>query len=136
MNANADRRPLPLLTDENRAFWTGGERGSLLIARCAACRHWIHPPSPICPKCRGREVAPEAVSGKGTIATFTVNHQPWRPGMAVPYVVAIVELDEQPGLRVTTNIVGAPVESVRIGLRVAVKFEPVEDVWLPFFVPE
>ncbi|HKY90021.1 MAG TPA: zinc ribbon domain-containing protein, partial [Nevskiaceae bacterium] len=83
----ADRRPLPQLTPENRAFWTGGEHGRLMIHRCEACGHWIHPPSPICPHCRARDVSPHAASGRGTVATFTVNHQPWRPTMAVPFVV-------------------------------------------------
>jgi uncharacterized OB-fold protein len=135
MNADADRRPLPLLTPDNRAFWTGGEHGQLLIHRCRACAHWIHPPAPICPQCRGREVAPQPASGRGVVATFTINVQPWRPGMTVPYVVAIVELDDQPGLRLTTNLVNVAPQDVRIGQRVKVLFEPHEDVWLPLFEP-
>lgn len=133
--ATADRRPLPLLTPENRAFWTGGEHGKLMIARCTPCGHWIHPPSPICPKCRAREVAPQAASGFGVVATYTINMQPWRPTLAVPYVVAIVELDEQPALRLTTNLVRIAPERVRIGQRVKVVFEQHEDVWLPLFEP-
>lgn len=134
--AAADARPLPQLTPENRAFWTGGEHGRLMIARCTACRHWIHPPSPICPRCRGREVSPEAASGRGVVATFTINVQPWRPAMEVPYVVAIVELDEQPGLRLTTNLVRIAPDAVRIGQRVKVVFEQHDDVWLPMFEPD
>ena len=67
------------------------------MLRCRACRHWIHPPAPICPACLARDVAPEAVSGRARVATFTVNHQPWIPGFDPPYLVAIVELDEQRG---------------------------------------
>ena len=52
-----------------------------------------------------------------------------------PYVIAIVELDEQPGLRLTTNIVNCPVEAVHIGMRVRVLFDHREDVWLPLFEP-
>jgi len=65
--------------------------------------------------------------------TFTVNHHAWFPGQQVPYVLAIVELEEQPGLRLTTRLVGLEPEEVRIGLPVRVRFEQVEDVWLPLF---
>lgn len=75
------------------------------------------------------------MSGLGTVATCTVNHQAWRPGLTVPYSVAIVELDEQPGLRLTTNIVGCDPQAVYIGQRVRVQFEQQEDVWIPLFTP-
>lgn len=128
-------RPLPLLTEANRHFWTGGAAGELRFLRCADCHHYLHPPAPICPQCHSRKLAPQAVSGLGRVATFTINHQAWRPGMAVPYVVAIVELDEQKALRLTTNIVHCAVEAVHIGQRVRVVFEQHEDVWLPLFEP-
>jgi uncharacterized OB-fold protein len=80
------------------------------------------------------------VSGRARIATFTVNHQPWMPGPALPYVVAIVEIDEQPDVRLMTNVVGCPPEAVRIGMPVRVVFEhhpdPDGDVWLPLFEPD
>ena len=127
--------PLPLLTNENRHFWTGGADGKLLILRCAACGWYLHPPAPICPQCLSSELAPQAVSGSGTVATFTINHQPWQPGVKLPYVVAIVELGEQKALRLTTNIINCPVDAVHIGQRVRVVFEQHEDVWLPLFEP-
>jgi uncharacterized OB-fold protein len=131
----ADTRTLPAITPENAAFWRGGESGRLLIARCADCGLYIHPPRPVCRNCLSRNVGPAHISGEGTIATYTVNHQAWRPGMRVPYVVAIVELDEQSGLRLTTNIVNVAPDAVRIGQRVRVVFERQDDVWLPFFEP-
>ena len=76
------------------------------------------------------------MSGRGTVATFTVNHQPWEPGLTVPYVVAIVELVEQAGLRLTTNIVNCPPEQVRIGMPVRLTFVRDEDVYLPMFAPD
>ncbi len=107
----------------------------LRILRCADCGHWLHPPAPICPQCLNRAVQPQPVSGFATIEAVTVNHQPWAPGLDVPYVIAIVGLDEQKGLNLTTNIVGVPVDSVHIGQRVRVVFEAREDVWLPVFTP-
>jgi uncharacterized OB-fold protein len=99
----------------------------------------VHPPSPICPVDHGKDLKPEAVSGRGTVAAFTVNHQPWIPGMDVPYVIALVEIEEQPSLRVQTNIIGCAPDEVRIGMPVEVTFEhrpdPNGDVWLPLFRP-
>lgn len=58
-------RVLPRLTDENRHFWTGGERGQLCVLRCQACGYWIHPPSPRCPQCLSKELEPDVLSGVG-----------------------------------------------------------------------
>lgn len=131
-----DFRVLPQVTDLNRHFWTGGEHGELRFLRCTACRHWIHPPQPICPACLGRDLAVEAVSGRATVSTFTVNHQRWIPGFEPPYLVAIVELPEQAGLRLTTNLVNCPIDAARIGMPVRVVFEERDGVWLPLFEPD
>lgn len=126
-------RKLPALTSDNRAFWQGGAEGRLLIHHCDACARFFHPPAPICPRCLSLEVAPRAVSGHATVVTCTVNHQPWRADLQAPYVVAIVELADQEGLRFLTNIVGTEPDRVAIGMRVRVRFEQVEDVWIPLF---
>ena len=129
-------RLLPALKAETEHFWRGGARGELVFLRCSACATYIHPPAPVCPVCLGRDHEPAAVSGRGEVVTFTINHQPWNPTVEVPYVIAIVELDEQKGLRLATNIVGCPPEEVRIGMRVRVTFLEREDVWLPLFEPD
>jgi uncharacterized OB-fold protein len=130
-----DFRILPGVGDDNGFFWTSGADGRLRFLRCQACGYWIHPPSPLCPMCHSRDVVPEAVGGRAEVHTFTVNHQAWIPGFDPPYVVAIVELPEQEGLRLTTNLVGVAPDEVRIGLPVTVVFEQWDDVWLPLFQP-
>lgn len=127
----------PLLTDVNREYWTGGIEGELRILRCQSCGFWNHPPKLICRRCWSRELRPEAVSGKGTVATYTINHQQWSPlATPDPYVIAIVELPEQEGLRQITNIVNCPVDRVHIGMPVHVVFEPLADVAVPLFEPD
>jgi uncharacterized protein len=128
-------RKLPLITPETAAFWQGGRAGRLMIHHCGHCSRWFHPPAPVCPHCNSLDVAPKRVSGRGRVATFTVNHQAWTPELTQPYVVAIVDLDEQPGLRLLSNVVGLPPEQVHVGLPVQVRFEHHEDVWLPLFEP-
>lgn len=138
MNAGASSPPprkLPALTPETEAFWTGGKDGVLLIQRCTSCGLYQHPPLPICSACRTETVAPQVVSGKGKVKTYTVNHQQWLPGLAEPFVIAAIELDEQEELYVFSNIL-APPDEVRSGMRVKVCFEHHEDVWLPMFAPE
>ena len=125
--------PTPQVNDDNRAFWTGGRDGELQIARCRACGFYIHPPTPRCPQCLSDDVAPEAVSGRGRIYSYTINHRVWVPGSEVPYIVAIVELDEQPGLRLFTNIVDCPLDQVAIDLPVQVEFRERGEAHLPVF---
>jgi uncharacterized OB-fold protein len=131
-------RMLPKLHEHNRAFWTGGADGQLLIDRCTQCALWVSPPAADCPDCGGALV-PRAVSGHGTVFTYTVNYQPFNPAVPVPYVIAIVELAEQPDLRIASNIVDCEPDSVYIGLPVEVRFERHEidgdSAFVPVFAP-
>ena len=133
--ASTPRKHLPALTPENEFSWKAGEGQHLLFMRCGPCGFRVHPPLPICPRCQSRDVAAQPVSGLATVQSITINRQVWEPGLEAPYVIAIVELDEQPGLRLTTNVVNCPVEAVHIGMRVRVLFDHREDVWLPLFEP-
>jgi uncharacterized OB-fold protein len=127
-------RVLPVLDSDNEFFWTSGADGVLRFLACAMCEYLIHPPRPYCPRCGSRDVAPRAVSGRGTVHTFTINHQPW-DGTHELYVIAIVSIDEQPDVRLTTNIVDCEPDDVAIGMRVEVVFAEHDDVWLPLFRP-
>lgn len=133
-------RILPRLDDRNRHFWTGGAQGQLRFLRCEECGTLVHPPAPLCPVDHSKHLQPTPVSGRATLATFTVNHQAWMPGPELPYIVAIVEIEEQPSLRLTTNLVGCAPEDARIGMPVRVIFEhhpdAVGDVWIPLFEPD
>jgi acetyl-CoA acetyltransferase len=94
----------------------------------------LHPSQELCPTCGG-EVSAQAVTGDATVVAVTVNHQKWVPELAVPYVVAVVALDEDPSVRLTTNIVGCEPSEVAVGTTVRVEFRQVEQVWIPVFRP-
>lgn len=132
---DAPIRPLPQLTPWNEWFWKSGEEGILRFPRCPVCETWIHPQQALCPVCRDGVPEPTAVAGTGTVIAVTVNVQPWLPGFAPPYVIAVVSLDEDPALRLTTNIVGCAPEEVHIGQRVGVEWDHQADVWVPVFHP-
>jgi len=132
---NAPGRPLPLLTETNRFFWTSGADGTLRFLRCSACRTYAHPPQPVCRSCGATALAPEAVSGRATVVGWTVNHQPWHPAFAPPYVIAVVAMAEDADVRLTTNLVEVDHDAVSIGMEVEVVFHPDDEVWLPLFRP-
>ncbi len=128
-------RPLPLVTLENEFFWRSGADGLLRFAECRSCAALLHPPQPVCRYCRGNDIGVRAVSGYATLIGFTVNHRFSLPGLPAPYVVAQVAIEEDPRVRLTTNIVGCDPESLELGMRTAVVFEQAGDVWLPLFTP-
>jgi uncharacterized OB-fold protein len=131
--ASSAGRLFPAITGMNRHFWCGGADGRLHILRCGDCGRWIHPYAARCPACRSAKIAPEEVSGRGRVVGFSINHQAWIPGLEVPYAVAIVELEEQSGLRLMSDLPRIPVDAVRIGLPVKVYFEPHGEIFLPLF---
>lgn len=128
-------RPLPQLTPATGWFWTSGADGRLRVQGCTKCSKLVHPPVPVCPSCRSRESAPVEVSGRATVVGVTVNAHRWLPDFDPPYAIAVVALEEDPSVRLTTNVVGCDATEVRIGQVVTVRFEQHEDVWLPLFEP-
>ncbi len=132
---DSPHKMLPLPDADSRFFWEAGRDGVLRILGCNSCDHLIQPPTPVCPKCLGRDVAPRDMSGRGKVWSFTVNVHPWFPDMKLPYILASVELDEQPGLRLTTHVTDIDPREVRIGMPVEVYFREEEDVWIPSFRP-
>jgi acetyl-CoA acetyltransferase/uncharacterized OB-fold protein len=130
------QRPMPQPTISSAPFWTSGADGRLRIARCQSCSGYHHPPQPICPQCRSPQVSMTPVSGRATVAGFTVNHQQWLPAFPPPYVVAVVAIEEDSSARLTTNIVGCHPEDVAIGMRVRVVFEEHDGLWIPLFEPD
>jgi uncharacterized OB-fold protein len=129
----------PELTVDSEPFWRGGAAGRLLITRCRVCGLYLHPPRPACRRCRAMDVEPVEVSGRGVVHTFTVAHHAFIPGVEVPYVIAVVELVEQPGLRLLSNVIDCDPETVAIGMPVQAVFTPmtgVEGIAVPQFVPD
>jgi uncharacterized protein len=128
-------RSAPEVTEANEAFWTGGEVGELRIQRCGVCGWWAHPPRSMCRRCQSRDLGPEPVSGHGRVWSFTVSRLAWGRGLEAPYVVAEVELDDQPGLHLITSLVDVAIDDVEIGQAVQVRFERAGDAWVPVFAP-
>ena len=130
-------RLIPPITELTQPYWEASRRGKLVIQQCSACRHRLFPPRVNCPQCGSRELAWESVSGKGVIYTYTIAHRPPHPVMAeqCPLAIAVVELAEGP--RMMSNVVDCNPGEVKIGMKVQVAFEAIDDSdeVLPVFKP-
>lgn len=118
----------------SRDFWDGARTHALVVGYCAGCRRYQHPSVVWCASCRN-EVVARSVSGDGHVVAVTVNHHRWTDWLELPYVVAIVTLDDAPGVRLTTNIVACEPEDVVIGLSVRVRFVERAGLVVPAFAP-
>lgn len=127
-------RILPGIDDHNRGFWTGGADGKLHLARCEPCGRYVHPPRSTCSDC-GAPLAFAAVSGDATLYSYTVAHQQFHPDVPTPFVIALVEIAEQPGLRLVTNLVDCDVDSLTCGMALRVRFEEHGEAFVPVFTP-
>lgn len=128
-------RPAPSLTARTEAYWRSGADGILRLAQCGNCGWRLHPPRPVCPKCRARDIAFKPVSGRAAIHAFAINRYQWTPALTPPYVMAEVELEEQQGLLIMTNIIGCAPEEVHVDMPVCVFFEQTGEAFIPLFRP-
>jgi uncharacterized OB-fold protein len=110
--------PAPREDAESAPFWQALREGQFLLPQCDSCQQWHFYPRALCPHCRSKQVRFAPAAGRGTVYTYTVNRQPAGAEFAegVPYIVALVTLDEGP--RMLTRIVDCPPEAVTIGAQV------------------
>lgn len=122
---NKYRKPLPIPDDDTRPFWDSLKEHKLRVQKCSQCGRFRFPPRAICPYCMSLDSEWTEAKGKGKVYSFTVVHRPYTPAFEheLPYVVAIVELEE--GIYLITNIVGCKPEEVKIGMEVEASFEDV-----------
>ena len=131
-------KPIPLVDDLSRPFWQAAARQQLALQRCQECGYFNHPPRSVCDACQSQHLGFVPVSGRGTIYSFTIMHQPNVAGFEqeVPYINLLVELDEQPRLFMVSYLSVFEQEKIRIGGRVAVYFDEINsEITLPQFRP-
>lgn len=119
-----------------RPFWEATKQRRLALQRCGGCQTYVFYPRPFCPACGSSDLAWTDVSGRGTVYSYTVARRPTARAFEadVPYVIAIIELDEGP--RMISNVVGCTPEEVRCGMRVEAVFEDAsEEITLVKFRP-
>jgi len=129
--------PVPEPDEVTAFYWAAAQDKRLVLQRCQGCGLYQYPPDVACVHCQGTDLTPTEVSGRGTLYSFTTVDRAFHAGFAgkLPYVVALVELDEQPGLKLLTNIVEAHPSQLKIRMPVEVTFETRRDITLPQFRP-
>jgi uncharacterized protein len=129
-------KPRPVADRESAPYWEAARRGKLASQHCASCAAYVFPPRPYCPQCHDNTLRWATLSGNGRIWSYAVMRTAFVTGFTPPYVIARIELDEQAGLFLDTNVVQCPIESVRIGMPVTVTFEDRGDGFtIPQFRP-
>lgn len=124
--------PMPPILWDNMGFWEGIKRHELVFQRCRECRSWLHPPRPVCPKCRSLEKEWAPSTGKGTVYSWVTYLESPHPSFKAPYSVVLVEMDE--GVRIVSNMVDIEHQQISIGMPVEVVFEDIaEGLTLPKF---
>ncbi|GAA2449285.1 Zn-ribbon domain-containing OB-fold protein [Streptomyces mauvecolor] len=138
----------PVVDPDGAPFWEYAARGELRVQACAApdCGRLRFPPRPCCPHCQSFDSEWRRVSGRGRIWSYVFPHPPLLPDYAAqaPYNAVIVELAEDPLIRLVGNVVaepGAALDSVdparlRIGARVQVAFAEVDGMTVPRWLLE
>jgi uncharacterized OB-fold protein len=136
VRASADPRPKPAPDDVSRFFWEAAANHRLVLQRCRSCGKLQYPPEVCCVHCQGQEFDLAETGGRGVIYSYAVVERPLHAGFveALPYIVVFVELDDQPELRILTNLVDVfPGAAVSCGMPVEVVFEDRGGVKLPQF---
>ena len=137
--------PLPDVDDEITApFFAAAARGELVIPKCNACGAFVWYPEPVCPACRAENQSWVAVAGRATLFSWAVVRRAFLPAFEdkVPFVTALVALDEDPSVRIPTYLVDADPDSLRADQPVTAVFRPLtfatvpdRSVVVPMFTP-
>ena len=116
-------RPAIVPGEYSGPYWQALSEGNLEIQVCRECGTKRHYPRPRCPECLSSEYAWERVSRYGVVYSYTIARRAFHPAWQslVPYALVIAELDD--GVRILADVVGDPVERIRIGQRLEVVLE-------------
>ena len=131
-----DDMPQPMADTTTLGWWEAAAQHRLVVQRCTSCAETRLPPAPICPSCRSDQADWKEVSGKGEVYTYTIVHRPMASDQAIPWVIAVVALEDSGGKRMISNLVDVDPERVEVGMPVEVVWENMsEDLAVPRFRP-
>ena len=129
--------PRPQIEPLTEPFWAAARQGRLVIQRCTDCGAFRHLPHVMCGSCQSPAHEWVESAGRGTVFTYTIVTHPVHAATksAVPYNVVLVKLGDCGGVLVPSNVVDCPPEEVRVGMKVNVVLERVDDeIAIPRFV--
>ena len=117
--------PVPTADGLDKPYWEGLVREELLVQRCDSCSSWQWGPEWLCHHCLSFEVSFQPVAPLGVLYSYERVWHPVHPALRDQgaYIVALVALDEAPGVRIVGNLLGDPGMTVPIGAPVRGVFE-------------
>lgn len=131
-------KPLPVITDLTRPFWTGAKNGKLMLQKCKRCATFNFHPKPWCIECGSRELDWTESRPFGTVYSYTVsrsvamNFSGWQAEL--PVLMCLIDLDDN--ARMYGQVTHCSPEELRIGMRVEAYFEAIsEEAGIPKFRP-
>jgi uncharacterized protein len=135
-SATQDRDLVPTPTPDSAFYWEGLRRGQLLLQQCLSCKRMRFPPMSACPYCGSPQSRVRESSGQGSIYSWVRTHRAFRRAFTdrVPYVIAIIELDEGPRIYGELRSMGS--REVRAGGRVQAAFDARTGYAVLYFVPD
>ncbi len=124
-----ERQPVPVPNPDTQEFWDGCREHEFRIQRCRSCGTFRHYPRPAGHICQSLDTDWVRVSGNGTVYSYTIALHSFHPYFRdkLPYAVVVVEMDDAPGVRMASNMVGCRPEDVHCGMRVGVVWEDLDD---------
>jgi uncharacterized OB-fold protein len=112
----------PVAESFEAGFWEHVERRELFFQRCGRCREWLHPPRPMCHKCKSEDLRWEPSTGKGKVYSWVVFRREVNPLYVVPFEVVLVEMDDERPVRMVANMRDTEPEEISIGMPVEIDF--------------
>ncbi|MFJ7832531.1 Zn-ribbon domain-containing OB-fold protein [Peribacillus sp. NPDC097284] len=121
------QKPIPVKTQDNTPYWDGADRHELILQKCNSCQEYSHPPGPSCAKCGSTELSWESQGSdiNGKVYSYIISYRPFLPGFQddLPLIIAIVELDKLPDVKLIGNILQCSTDDVHIGMQVKMTWE-------------
>ena len=112
---DADLMMRPSLSHDTAFFWEGVKAHELRVQR-GPDGSLQHPPLPALWQDKASPIDYVVASGKGRVFSFVVHHAPKVPGRTLPFVIALVELEE--GVRMLGELRNVDHATVKIGMPV------------------
>jgi uncharacterized OB-fold protein len=127
----AYQKPIPLKNQDNKPYWDSADKHELSIQKCDSCHKYQHPPGPACSKCGSPELSWDSFGNEvyGTIYSYIISYRPFLPGFQddLPTVIAQVELEGKPEIKITGNVLNCNPDEVKIGMDVQMFWQDINE---------
>ncbi|QHS23426.1 hypothetical protein GWK91_10875 [Virgibacillus sp. MSP4-1] len=125
------KKPIPVKTQDNKPYWDAADDHEMMVQRCDECDQYAHPPGPSCAKCGGTNLSWQNLGSdiKGTVYTYIISYRPFLPGFQddLPLIIAQVEIEEIPDVKILANVLDCEPEKVEIGMPVRMVWQDIND---------